>query len=580
MRAMPLAFPGDRARRATTRRSSCAATRCSSRRSSAAGGEVEVALPPGAWYDLNSRAALCRAERVLRYKAALDQFPVFGREGYALPLGRAVQHTGEIDLERPLEQLWVFGKPDALARRFRARPRSTPPRRRFAIHARRRLAIERFGTRPTSPCCRSKRRNARRIPRSRSPPASPPGSARSSSRARGASSRATVPGAARRLRRSRSARRARAADRPRAGVRSHSMPRRPARPLDAIEIWHQPVAAPVDAGPPRSRQRGVRHRDAHARRDACATGAFARSSRRRCRRACCMDAGSAFSGHTEFFAERTHTPRVVMLLVGGGLRVALVTTHLAARRRAGRDHARGGRPRRSRSSRRSSRATSRIAPPRIAVCGLNPACRRRRPSRPRGDRRHRAGDRRGARRGPRRHRARCRPTRCSCPTSRAASTRSSRCIHDQGLPVLKAASFGHGVNVTLGLPFIRTSVDHGTALDLAVDGRRRAAADPGSLFAAVDLAIELAARRRAEPARCAATPRRKRFGQNFLVDPHYVARIVDADRPQPGDNLVEIGPGLAALTRAADRAARATFTRSRSTAISPRGSPRISPANS
>ena len=64
--------------------------------------------------------------------------------------------------------------------------------------------------------------------------------------------------------------------------------------------------------------------------------------------------------------------------------------------------------------------------------------------------------------------------------------------HDQGLPVLKAASFGHGVNVTLGLPFIRTSVDHGTALDLAVDPRRAATADPGSLFAAVDLAIALA----------------------------------------------------------------------------------------
>jgi len=56
--------------------------------------------------------------------------------------------------------------------------------------------------------------------------------------------------------------------------------------------------------------------------------------------------------------------------------------------------------------------------------------------------------------------------------------------HDQGLPVLKHASFGGGVNVTLGLPIIRTSVDHGTALELAGSGR----ADPGSLFAAIDLA--------------------------------------------------------------------------------------------
>jgi 4-hydroxythreonine-4-phosphate dehydrogenase len=59
--------------------------------------------------------------------------------------------------------------------------------------------------------------------------------------------------------------------------------------------------------------------------------------------------------------------------------------------------------------------------------------------------------------------------------------------HDQGLPVLKFASFGRGVNVTLGLPFIRTSVDHGTALDLAGSGR----ADPGSLFEAIDLAIAM-----------------------------------------------------------------------------------------
>jgi 4-hydroxythreonine-4-phosphate dehydrogenase len=60
--------------------------------------------------------------------------------------------------------------------------------------------------------------------------------------------------------------------------------------------------------------------------------------------------------------------------------------------------------------------------------------------------------------------------------------------HDQGLPVLKYASFGRGVNVTLGLPFVRTSVDHGTALDIAGTGR----ADPGSLIEAVKLAIELA----------------------------------------------------------------------------------------
>ncbi len=65
--------------------------------------------------------------------------------------------------------------------------------------------------------------------------------------------------------------------------------------------------------------------------------------------------------------------------------------------------------------------------------------------------------------------------------------------HDQGLPVLKHASFGHGINVTLGLPIVRTSVDHGTALDLAGTGR----ADPGSLYTAVEAAIEMARRRAA-----------------------------------------------------------------------------------
>ena len=69
--------------------------------------------------------------------------------------------------------------------------------------------------------------------------------------------------------------------------------------------------------------------------------------------------------------------------------------------------------------------------------------------------------------------------------------------HDQGLPVLKAASFGHGINITLGLPFIRTSVDHGTALDLVRDPALARTADPGSLFAAVDLAIHLAKTSRA-----------------------------------------------------------------------------------
>ncbi len=109
MRAMPLAFPANPLTRRYDTQFLCgdALLVAPILRE---GGEVEIALPPGAWYDLNSRARYA-GRQVIRYKAALDQFPVFGREGYVLPLGPAVQHTGEIPAEKPVDQLWVFGKP-------------------------------------------------------------------------------------------------------------------------------------------------------------------------------------------------------------------------------------------------------------------------------------------------------------------------------------------------------------------------------------------------------------------------------------------------------------------------------------
>mgnify|MGYP003694545581 CR=1 FL=1 len=109
MRAMPLAFPAIRSR-ATSRRSSCAASRCSSRRSCSAGGEVDIALPPGALVR-PQHAQRVAGRQVLRYRAALDQFPVFGREGHALPLGRARAAHRRDRHANPLEQLWVFGEP-------------------------------------------------------------------------------------------------------------------------------------------------------------------------------------------------------------------------------------------------------------------------------------------------------------------------------------------------------------------------------------------------------------------------------------------------------------------------------------
>jgi len=108
------------------------------------GGEIEIALPGGAWYDLNSRQRIAGGH-VFRYKAALDQFPVFGRDGFALPLGRAVQHTGEIEPERPLEQLWVFGKPAQRLDGFAQARIAADADGAFAIHVAGSVKVERFG---------------------------------------------------------------------------------------------------------------------------------------------------------------------------------------------------------------------------------------------------------------------------------------------------------------------------------------------------------------------------------------------------------------------------------------------------
>jgi 4-hydroxythreonine-4-phosphate dehydrogenase len=273
-------------------------------------------------------------------------------------------------------------------------------------------------------------------------------------------------------------------------------PGRIGTPQRAIEIWHHPVAAPVIPGrPDPANAQSVLATLARAS-DACATGAFAALVTAPVQKSVLMDAGIAFSGHTEFFAQRTHTPRVVMMLVGGAasapLRVALVTTHLPL----------SAVP--AAITREAVEATIAIvaselaakfaiSSPKIAVCGLNPH----------------AGE--GGHLGREeidviapavaRLRAAGHDVSGPLPADTVFVPDIARrfdaivaMYHDQGLPVLKAASFGHGVNVTLGLPFIRTSVDHGTALDLAADDAAANAVDPGSLFAAVELAIGLAQR--------------------------------------------------------------------------------------
>ncbi|MGH8852615.1 MAG: glycoside hydrolase family 31 protein [Casimicrobiaceae bacterium] len=109
MRAMPLAFPNNALTRACDTQFMCGDALLVAP-IIAPGGEVDVALPPGAWYDLATRQRLA-GRQVIRYRAAPERFPVFGREGHALPLGPSAQHTGEIERARPLNELWVFGKP-------------------------------------------------------------------------------------------------------------------------------------------------------------------------------------------------------------------------------------------------------------------------------------------------------------------------------------------------------------------------------------------------------------------------------------------------------------------------------------
>ncbi len=109
MRAMPLAYPHNTLVRGFETQFMCGDSLLVAPIVEPGGG-VDIALPPGAWYDLNTRARHA-GKQVIRYTAPLDQFPVFGREGDLLPLGRAVTQTREIDAAHPLDMLWVFGPP-------------------------------------------------------------------------------------------------------------------------------------------------------------------------------------------------------------------------------------------------------------------------------------------------------------------------------------------------------------------------------------------------------------------------------------------------------------------------------------
>ncbi|GHU26838.1 4-hydroxythreonine-4-phosphate dehydrogenase [Betaproteobacteria bacterium] len=218
----------------------------------------------------------------------------------------------------------------------------------------------------------------------------------------------------------------------------------------------------------------------------CMSGEFAAMVTAPVHKGVINDAGIPFTGHTEYLAEKTHTARVVMMLAGKDLRVALATTHLplkdvpAAITRESLEQT-------LRILRDDMRSKFGIAEPRILVAGLNPHA---------GEGGY-LGDEEIRVIAPVLEKLRAEGMRLIGPLP--ADTMftppllaQGDCVlamyHDQGLTALKYATFGNGINVTLGLPIIRTSVDHGTALELAGTGR----ADPGSLFTAVDQAVLMA----------------------------------------------------------------------------------------
>ncbi|MEJ1958984.1 MAG: 4-hydroxythreonine-4-phosphate dehydrogenase PdxA [Nitrosomonadales bacterium] len=257
-------------------------------------------------------------------------------------------------------------------------------------------------------------------------------------------------------------------------------------PVGHLRVLHIPLVQPVQAGRLNAaNSRYVLDLLVHALRG-CEAGEFCGMVTAPVHKEVINEAGIPFTGHTEFLAEQTHTKQVVMMLVGGGMRVALATTHLSLRavpdaitpallesvlyiinrdleRRFG------------------------IMQPRILVAGLNPH----------------AGE--GGYLGreeidvmiPVLDKLRAEGINVSAPLPADTLFTPQRlalgdCVlamyHDQGLPVLKYASFGRGVNVTLGLPIVRTSVDHGTALELAGTGQ----ADIGSLLEAIQMAADMA----------------------------------------------------------------------------------------
>jgi 4-hydroxythreonine-4-phosphate dehydrogenase len=252
-----------------------------------------------------------------------------------------------------------------------------------------------------------------------------------------------------------------------------------------LTVLHVPLAAPVIAGRLDVANAAYVRTLLDLACDGCMNGEFAAMVTAPVQKSVLMDSGLSFTGHTEYLAARTRAALPVMLLVAGDLRVALVTTHLALAEV----------PRAV--TRERLRATLRIVhadfghhfgmtSPRIAVLGLNPHA---------GESGHLGREEidiiepvlRELRAEGLNLAGPLPADTAFTPLQLAQADVVVAMYHDQGLPVIKYSGFGHAVNMTLGLPILRTSVDHGTALSLARTGR----VDPGSLRAALALAVQL-----------------------------------------------------------------------------------------
>lgn len=256
-----------------------------------------------------------------------------------------------------------------------------------------------------------------------------------------------------------------------------------------LKIVHVPVVETVRAGVLDSRNARYVLKLIDAAIDGCRSSEFDAMITAPVQKSVINDAGVKFSGHTEYLAERTGNAHPVMMLVSGGLRVALATTHLPLSAVSA-SITRELLVRVLRILDQDLRTCFGIAEPRIIVCGLNPHA---------GESGHLGREEIEVITPALQYlRAQGMHLTGPAPADTAFTPHMLQqadavlaMFHDQGLPVIKYAGFDNAINVTLGLPIIRTSVDHGTALPLAGTGK----AEPGSLIAAIELATEMAKRR-------------------------------------------------------------------------------------